>query len=64
MSDDRNSTFVLLFVLFLLLINFPMLTIFDRKEIWWGFPALYFYLFFVWAAVIAAIAWLVRSKKR
>lgn len=45
----------LLFVLGALMINFPVLAIFNRAETLGGIPVLYLYLFGVWVAGIAAV---------
>jgi hypothetical protein len=38
-----------------LLLNFPVLAIFNRPTIVAGIPLLYLYLFFVWLCAIAAV---------
>lgn len=53
---------VLLFALGAWLLNFPVLAIFDRPADGTGLPILYLYLFGVWAAGIAAVAILARSR--
>lgn len=63
MADDRSNKLIFLFILFLIMLNYPILSIFDRREIWFGIPALYFYLFFLWMAAIISIAFIVRNKK-
>lgn len=63
MADDRHAKLLITFGLFLFLLNFPMLAIVDRAELWFGVPALYFYFFFVWALLIVVIASIVRKKK-
>lgn len=48
MSDNREGNLVFIFVTAVVLLNFPILHLVDDSERWLGFPALYFYLFFVW----------------
>ncbi len=36
-----------------------MLTIPNRVGLWWGFPPLVLYLFVLWAAMVAVVAWAV-----
>ena len=48
-----------LFLLALLAFFSPLVAQFESVRAWLGIPALYLYLFGVWAAVIAAAAWLV-----
>lgn len=52
----------LLFVLGALLLNFPVLAIFNRHATVAGVPALYLYLFGVWIAGIAAVLALARRR--
>jgi hypothetical protein len=47
-----------LFALALLLFNFPLLAVWDREVVLLGVPLFPVALFFVWALLIAALAWL------
>lgn len=47
-------------VLALVLFNFPFLAVFDLDSLVFGVPVLWYYLFVVWAGVIALAAWLAR----
>jgi hypothetical protein len=49
---------VALFVLALLLFNFPLLALWDSPLRLWGLPLFPLALFVLWAGVIAALAWL------
>lgn len=51
-----------LFALGLLLLNAPLLSIFDRPVVVFGLPLLYLYVFAVWLALVAAIAWIIEVK--
>ena len=53
--NETTARLVLLFVLGVLLINFPVLAIFNRAATLGGLPVLYLYLFGVWVAGIAAV---------
>ena len=64
MSDDRSSNLIILFLIFVVLINYPVLQIFDRQELWFGMPALYFYFFFIWLALIVVVGLIVRKKRK
>lgn len=65
MPERRRSKLVIAFVLSLLLFNYPILRLVDQQELVWGFPKLYFYLFFVWLALIVTVAFIVlRPNKR
>jgi hypothetical protein len=62
--SDRLKTARLVAVglLGLALFNFPLLAVFDTDGIVAGVPALWAYLFVVWALVIAVLAWIARSR--
>ena len=45
------------FVLFAALLVWPLLTIPNRPVLIAGIPALVLYLFAVWAAIVAVLAW-------
>jgi hypothetical protein len=52
----------LLFLLGALLLNFPVLAVFNRAATLAGVPILYLYLFGVWIAGIVAVALLARTR--
>lgn len=60
----RHTTekLALLFVLGALLLNYPVLAIFNRAETLTGMPVLYLYLFGLWCLGIAAVFVLARSR--
>lgn len=64
MADDRSSKLLIVFVVFLVLLNFPVLSIFDRADHYFGQPALFFYLFFIWLSLIVVVGLIVRNKKQ
>ncbi len=39
-----------------LALNYPLLSLFSKPVLWFGIPALYFYLFVFWALFIAVVA--------
>jgi hypothetical protein len=45
----------------LVLFNFPFLGVFDSDALVAGLPVIWVYLFVVWSAMIALVAWVVRS---
>jgi hypothetical protein len=51
---------IVLFVVGALLLNFPVLAVFDHQTMVAGVPALYLYLFGVWVVGIAAVVVLAR----
>ena len=48
--------------LFMVLLNFPLLSIFDSVDTIAGVPVLYLYLTIVWLACIAAIAFFMNRQ--
>lgn len=52
------------FLLGLLLLFSPVLTLFDRAKEWMGVPVSYVYIFGVWLALILLAAWTVEDRKR
>jgi hypothetical protein len=61
--NETAARLTLLFVLGALLINFPLLAIFNRAATLGGVPLVYLYLFGVWAAGIAGV-WILVGKRR
>lgn len=55
---------VAVFLTAALLFNYPLLSLFDRPEAVFGLPMLYVFMFAVWGAVIAVIAWTVERGMR
>jgi hypothetical protein len=55
MSAGAGERLGLIFLIGALLVNFPLLAIFNRSATVGGFPVLYVYLFGVWAAGIAIV---------
>jgi hypothetical protein len=54
---------VLVFVLGLVLLNDPVLSLFDHKRNLAGIPLLFLYLFFAWALLIGLMAWVVAGEE-
>jgi hypothetical protein len=62
MAAGTGERLVVLFLLGALLINFPVLAIFNRSATVGGVPLLYVYLFGIWAAGIVAVFALARRR--
>jgi hypothetical protein len=54
---------VLVFLMALLLFNFPMLAAFNKLVLWWGIPQILIYIFSVWLLVIMALFFIFRKKE-
>jgi hypothetical protein len=63
MSNDRNSRLLLIFVSFVLLLNYPLISLVDQSDTWLGMPVLYFYIFFIWLLLIVVVGLVVRKRK-
>ena len=50
---------VALFLLGWVLVNYPVLSVFNVQQSLLGIPVLYLYVFGVWAAVVALMAWII-----
>ncbi|MBI1906898.1 MAG: hypothetical protein HYS20_11800 [Rhodocyclales bacterium] len=55
---------VAVFLVAVLLFNYPIVSLFDRPEPLAGLPMLYVTIFAIWGAVIAAMAWIVERGSR
>lgn len=62
-QDPRYIRLIALFALFGLLFNYPLLSAFNKKAFFSGYPIFPLYLFLVWGLLIAAVAWVFRRKK-
>jgi hypothetical protein len=52
MLQKRKETRWAVFMIGIILINYPILSIFNRSEIVLGVPLTYFYLFLLWLLMI------------
>lgn len=55
---------VAVFIAGMLLLNYPLLSLFDRPERVFGIPLLHLYLFVVWGGLVLVIAWIVERGPR
>ncbi len=55
---------VAVFIAGLVLLNYPILSLFDRPQTVFGLPLLHAYLFAVWVALILIVAWIVERGAR
>ena len=60
-ADPLSQRLVALFAAGLLLLNFPLLALWDRPLIVAGLPLFPLALFGLWAGLIAALAWLLET---
>ena len=62
-TNAGHERLVALFLLGLLLFNYPLLWLFNAARPVLGIPLLYLYLFVAWGAVIAATVLIVRRTE-
>lgn len=59
----RTTRLIFITVLFVLLLNEPLLSIVDRPVLLMGVPVLFVYVLTVWAMAIGASAWVLHSTR-
>lgn len=55
-DQDRGRRLIAVFLLGLVLINFPLLAVVEAGQRWFGLPPLFVYLFGAWAGLIVLLA--------
>jgi hypothetical protein len=61
-DEDRGKRLIAVFLLGLVLINFPLLAVVEAGQRWFGLPPLFVYLFGAWAGLIALLVLLVERR--
>jgi hypothetical protein len=59
----RSARLVALFVMGVLLFNYPLLAVFDRAATVLGIPVIYAYIFCCWALLIGLLALVVERSR-
>lgn len=62
-EQRRGQRLLFLMVLFGVLLNFPLLAVFDRNGRVGGVPLLYLYVLLVWVSVVGLTGYLVRKRE-
>lgn len=60
--NRRGQRLIALACLGALLLNYPLLSIFNSPRTVWGVPLLYAYLFIIWALLISLLAVVVERE--
>jgi len=55
-SKQQNERLIVLFILGVIAMNYPLLSLFSKIELLIGVPVLYLYLFSLWFLFIAGVA--------
>ncbi|MFC5302891.1 hypothetical protein [Azospira restricta] len=63
-STLSGQRLVVIFMVGCFLFNYPLLSLFDRARTLFDAPLVFVYLFAVWAALIALMAWVVERRER
>lgn len=59
-EQRRGQRLLFLSLLFAVLLNFPLLAVFNHQGLVWGIPVLYLYVLVAWAALVLLTGWLVK----
>ena len=62
-SRLTGSRLVAIFLLGSVLLNYPLLMLFNRPALVFGIPLLYAYIFAVWAALIGLMALVIERRR-
>lgn len=52
----QNERLIVMLVIGVILLNFPLLSLFSRIKLFFGIPVLYLYIFSVWVVFILCLA--------
>jgi hypothetical protein len=52
---------VAVFLISFILLNYPILSLFDRHAEVFGVPLLFLYIFAAWVGIIAVMAWIIEG---
>lgn len=61
-SGLTGQRLVAIFLLGCILLNYPLLFLFNRGASLLGVPLLYAYIFLAWAGLIALMAWVIEHR--
>lgn len=62
-TGKRTPRLIALFFLGVVLLNYPLLSLFNQPRLVWGIPLLYGYVFLVWALLIILVGLTARSSE-
>ena len=62
-ESRRGHRLLFLATLFGVLLNFPLLAVFDHNGRVGGVPVLYLYVLLLWGLLVGLTGWLVRERK-
>lgn len=62
-SLSMKESWVIFFILGLIMLNYPFLHIFNKHDFYFGFPLLYLYIFWGWGVSILVVYLFTKSIK-
>jgi predicted tellurium resistance membrane protein TerC len=63
-QNHKEIKYLISSLIFMVLLNFPILSIFNKNSTVNGIPALFLYVFTVWAVFIGFIYWSVKKEEQ
>ena len=63
-DNKQNKRLVALFLFGCVLLNYPILSLFNLEIMIFGLPLLYVYIFCIWGSLIGLAAWVTMSYSR
>ncbi|WP_188439168.1 hypothetical protein [Belliella aquatica] len=63
-SGLKNQYLWVVFVLGVILLNYPILAIYNIPEVWFGIPVLFFFVFLFWLLLILATFLIILKLKK
>ncbi len=62
-SKQQNERLIVMFIIGVIALNYPLLSLFSKVKLMFGIPVLYLYLFVFWIIFIVCIAVIVEKTK-
>ena len=63
MRQSEHQKLAALFLLGVVLFNYPILSLFNKATSAFGIPVVYVYIFVAWAGLIGVVAWIVERSR-
>lgn len=62
-SKQQNERLIVMFIIGIIALNYPLLSLFSKVKLIFGVPVLYLYLFLFWFIFIIFVAVIIEKKK-
>ncbi len=62
MKRRHRDQIIVLFLMGTLALNYPLLSVVDRKSLFLGIPLLYLYIFLIWLIIIVLMAFIAEKS--